>query len=329
VSHTGVMKAIRIQNNKLTWSEAPRPELGPGLVRIAVQATAVNRADLVQRAGGYPPPPGASDILGLECAGQVSEVGEGVSRVQPGDLVCALLAGGGYAEQVVVPAGQVLKVPRGFDATRAAAIPEVFATAYLNLYMEAALAKGERVLLHAGASGVGTAAIQLCRAFHNHCLVTAGSQDKIERCVALGADGGADRHAGDFEDTVKAWTDGAGVDVVLDPVGAAYLTQNLRCLNTGGRLVLIGLMGGAQVEVNLGLLLVKRLRVIGSTLRARPMSEKAAVMDALKTHVWPLFEAGTIQPIIETVIPIAEADRAHALVASNNTVGKVVLTLDS
>jgi NADPH:quinone reductase-like Zn-dependent oxidoreductase len=159
--------------------------------------------------------------------------------------------------------------------------------------------------------------------------VTAGSQDKIERCVALGADGGADRHAGDFEDTVKAWTDGAGVDVVLDPVGAAYLTQNLRCLNTGGRLVLIGLMGGAQVEVNLGLLLVKRLRVIGSTLRARPMSEKAAVMDALKTHVWPLFEAGTIQPIIETVIPIAEADRAHALVASNNTVGKVVLTLDS
>jgi putative PIG3 family NAD(P)H quinone oxidoreductase len=301
--------------------------LGPGQVRIAVQATAVNRADLVQRSGGYPPPPGASDILGLECAGEVTQVGEGVTRVQTGDLVCALLAGGGYAEQVVAPAGQVLKVPEGFDAVRAAAIPEVFATAYLNLYMEAALAKGERVLLHAGASGVGTAAIQLCRAFHNPCLVTAGGQDKIERCVALGADGGADRHAGGFEDTVKAWTDNAGADVILDPVGAAYLEQNLRCLAPGGRLVLIGLMGGAQSQLNLGLMMMKRLRVIGSTLRARPVSEKAAVMDALKARVWPLFESGRIEPIIESVIPIQEAERAHALMASNQTVGKIVLSL--
>src|SRR5690606_11101061 len=200
------------------WTDAPDPAVGPGQVRIRVAATAVNRADLAQRAGRYPPPPGASEILGLECAGEVLEVGEGVTRVRPGDRVCALLAGGGYAEQVVVPAGQVLKVPAGFDAVQAAAIPEVFATAYLNLYMEAALRTGERVLLHAGASGVGTAASQLCLAFHIPWFVTAGSQEKIERCVALGADRGVDRHAGGFEEPVRAWSDGSGVDVILDPV---------------------------------------------------------------------------------------------------------------
>lgn len=322
------MKAIRIEQDELVWDDAPTPQLGVGEVRIGVRATAVNRADLAQRSGSYPPPPGASDILGLECAGEVLEVGEGVTRVAPGDQVCALLAGGGYAQQVVVPAGQVLKVPDGFDAVRAAALPEVFATAYLNLYMEARLSRGERVLLHAGASGVGTAAIQLCRAFHNPCVVTAGGQDKIERCVALGAAGGADRHAGGFQDMVKAWTDGAGVDVILDPVGASYLEENVRCLSPGGRLVLIGLMGGATAEVNLGLLMIKRLRLIGSTLRARPISEKAAVMDQLRDRVWPLLAAGDIEPIIEAVIPIAEAGRAHTLVAGNETVGKVVLTVD-
>ena len=321
------MKAILLQNNTLTWADAPVPELGPGQVRIGVKATAINRADLVQRAGGYPPPPGASPILGLECAGEVLEVGEGVRRVAAGDQVCALLAGGGYAEQVVVPAGQVLKVPRGFDAIRAAAIPEVFATAYLNLYMEAGLQKQERVLLHAGASGVGTAAIAMCKAFHNPCFVTAGSADKIARCVELGADGGADRHADDFHEVVKAWAEAGGVDVILDPVGAAYLMHNLGYLNIGGRLVLIGLMGGAQADINLGLLMMKRARIIGSTLRARPISEKAAVMDALHTRVWPLFESGAIEPVIEAVIPIQEAERAHALVAGNDTVGKVVLEL--
>ena len=321
------MKAIQIDDDKLVWRDAATPQLGPGAVRIAVQASAVNRADLAQRSGRYPPPPGASDILGLECAGEVLEVGEGVTRVAPGDLVCALLAGGGYAEQVVVPAGQVLKVPAGFDAVRAAALPEVFATAYLNLFMEARLARGERVLLHAGASGVGTAAIQLCRAFHNPCVVTAGGQEKIERCVALGAEGGADRHGDGFEDLIKAWTDGGGVDVILDPVGGAYLDANLRSLAPGGRLVLIGLMGGAAAELNLGLLMVKRLRVIGSTLRARPISEKAAVMDALRDRVWPLLESGEIEPIIEDVIPMAEAGRAHDLVAGNTTIGKVVLKL--
>ncbi|MFW6092491.1 MAG: NAD(P)H-quinone oxidoreductase [Pseudomonadota bacterium] len=323
------MKAIQIRDDALVWADAAEPELGPGMVRIAVAATSVNRADLVQRAGHYPPPPGASEILGLECAGEVLEVGDGVTRVRPGDAVCALLAGGGYAEQVVVPAGQVLPVPAGFDAIRAAAVPEVFATAYLNLYMEAALAKGERALLHAGASGVGTAAIQLCKAFHNPCFVTAGSADKISRCEALGADGGADRNQGDFREAVKAWSGGAGADVILDPVGAGYLESNLRCLNTGGRLVLIGLMSGAEAQISLGQLMVKRARLIGSTLRARPTSEKAAVMDALETHVWPLLESGAVAPVIETVVPIREAERAHALVAGNTTVGKVVVSLQT
>jgi putative PIG3 family NAD(P)H quinone oxidoreductase len=318
------MKAIRIDGDRLVWTDAPDPEIGPGLVRIAIQATAINRADLVQRSGNYPPPPGASDIMGLECAGEVVEVGEGVARVRPGDRVCALLAGGGYAEQVVVPAGQVLSVPAGFDAVRAAAIPEVFATAYLNLYMEAAMQPGERALLHAGASGVGTAAIQLCRVFHNPCFVTAGSEAKIQRCVALGADGGFDRHGGGFEDAVRAWA-AAGVDVVLDPVGGTYLTQNLSCLGPGGRLVLIGLMGGAKAEVSLGLLMMKRLRVIGSTLRARPIGEKAAVMDQLLARVWPQLESGAIEPVIEAVLPVEQAEQAHALVAGNETVGKVVL----
>jgi putative PIG3 family NAD(P)H quinone oxidoreductase len=321
------MKGIVVEGKELVWTDVPDPRLGVGEVRIAVAATAVNRADLVQRSGGYPPPPGASPILGLECAGTVLEVGEGVSRVAPGDRVCALLAGGGYAEQVVVPAGQVLRMPQGLDFAEAAALPEVFATAYLNLYMEAALAKGERVLLHAGASGVGTAAIQLCKAFHNPCFVTAGSADKIARCVALGADAGADRFAGGFHDTVMNWSGGAGVDVILDPVGAAYLKDNLASLALGGRLVLIGLMGGVQSEINLGLLMMKRLRIIGSTLRARPISEKAAVMDALAARVWPLIESGAIKPIVDAVLPIHRADEAHALVAGNGTVGKVVMTL--
>jgi len=321
------MKGIVVDGSRLSWQAVAVPSLGVGEVRIAVAATAVNRADLVQRSGGYPPPPGASPILGLECAGEVLEVGEGVTRVVPGDRVCALLAGGGYAEQVVVPAGQVLRLPRGLDFVQAAAIPEVFATAYLNLYMEAGLARGERVLLHAGASGVGTAAIQLCKAFHNPCFVTAGSAGKIARCLALGAAGGVDRHAGGFQTAVADWSEGAGVDVILDPVGAAYLKENIASLALGGRLVLIGLLGGMQAEVNLGQLMMKRIRIIGSTLRARPVGEKAAVMDALYQRVWPLLEAGAIVPVVEAVVPIEQADAAHQLVAGNTTVGKVVMTI--
>ena len=320
------MKAIQIEDGNLVWTDTESSSAGVGEVRIRVAATAVNRADLVQRTGGYPPPPGASPILGLECSGAVVEVGEGVSRVAVGDAVCALLAGGGYAQEVVVPAGQVLPIPAGLDMTQAAALPEVFATAYLNLFMEAGASLGETVLLHAGASGVGTAAIQLCRQRGNPCFVTAGNQEKIDRCIALGATGGWNRHDGDFVEPVKTWAPD-GVDVSLDPVGARYLAANLSVLGLDGRLVIIGLMGGAEASVNLGLMMVKRQRIIGSTLRARSIAAKAAVMDALQAEVWPHIESGAIKPIVDAVLPIEDAEQAHALVAADQTFGKVVMTV--
>ncbi len=321
------MRAIQVEDGRLVWSEAPAEQVSAGTVRIKVAATAVNRADLVQASGGYPPPPGASSVLGLECAGEVTETGEGVTRVKPGDKVCALLAGGGYAEEVVVPAGQVLHVPDGLSLAEAASLPEVYATAYLNLYMEANTTIGERVILHAGASGVGTAAIQMLNLSGNPVFVTAGSAEKIDQCVALGAQAGHNRHDGPFLPAGKDWAGDDGVQVILDPVGAQYFGDNLSLLGTGGRLVLIGLMGGVDTPVNLGVLMMKRLRVIGSTLRARPVPEKAAVMDALLENIWPALGNGTIKPVIETTIPLPEAQKAHELVASNETVGKVVLTL--
>jgi putative PIG3 family NAD(P)H quinone oxidoreductase len=319
------MYAIQVDGEQLAWAAFEPAECREGEVRIGVQATAINRADLIQRSGGYPPPPGASPIMGLECAGEVLEVGEGVTRVQVGDSVCALLSGGGYATEVVVPAGQVLPIPAGLSMAQAAAIPEVFATAYLNLYMEGALKAGEHVLLHAGASGVGTAAIQLLKQSGNPSYVTAGGADKIDQCIALGADGGFNRHNGSFVDDVRTWAGEAGVDLVLDPVGAGYLADNLTVLALGGRLVLIGLMSGAQTEISLGALMMKRARLIGSTLRARPIAEKALVMDGLARDVWPDLAAGDIKPIIEAKFPIEETAKAHALLASNTTVGKVVL----
>ncbi|MEM1433054.1 MAG: NAD(P)H-quinone oxidoreductase [Pseudomonadota bacterium] len=319
------MHAIQIDGAALRWGETDRPQLGAGEIRIQVHASAANRADLAQRAGSYPPPPGASPILGLECAGEVTELGEGVTRFSVGDAVCALLAGGGYAEEVVVAAGQALPVPRGLSMVEAAAVPEVFATAYLNLFMEAELRRGERALLHAGASGVGTAAIQLCKAFDNPCYVTVGSQNKLDACLALGAAGGWLRSEGSFVDPVTQWSEGQGVDAVLDPVGGAYLEDNLKVLRQDGRLVVIGLMGGARTEINLGLMMIKRLRLIGSTLRARSVPAKAAVMDALYDEVWPLIENGQIRPIVDRVFPIAEASAAHEAMAADENVGKLVL----
>ena len=322
------MQAIQIVDDELVWQDFPTEDCPPGHVRIAVRASALNRADLVQRGGGYPPPPGASPIMGLECAGEVAELGEGVQRVTLGDRVCALLAGGGYASEVVVPAAQVLPIPAGLSYAQAAAIPEVFATAYLNLYMEAGLQPGEKVLLHAGASGVGTAAIQMLQQTDNPSFVTAGSQEKIQQCVTLGAQGGADRHDGSFLDTAREWCGEAGVDVILDPVGGQYLADNLALLALNGRLVLIGLMGGAQADIQLGQLMMKRARIIGSTLRARPVAEKALVMDQLYERVWPNFENGKIVPIIEREFPIEETAAAQALLASNDTIGKIVLIVD-
>ncbi len=324
----GAVHAIEVEGEGLVWREVAPAPCGPGEVRVEIAATAINRADLIQRTGGYPPPPGASSIMGLECAGVVAETGEGVTRVSVGDEVCALLSGGGYASETIVPAGQVLGIPKGLSLAEAAAIPEVFATAYLNLYMEAGIRVGERALIHAGASGVGTAASQMLKASGNPCFVTASGDEKIARCLTLGAQAGHDRGKGGFLDAVQAWTGQEGVDVVLDPVGGQYLADNLASLRLNGRLILIGLMSGAVSEINLGLLMMKRLTVVGSTLRARPIAEKAAVMDALKRDVWPNFENGSVKPIIEEIIPIEKAEDAHALVASNQTVGKVVMSVN-
>ena len=321
------MKAIQVEGQELRWNDVVEPPLGVGEVRIINRATALNRADLAQRVGDYAPPPGASLILGLECAGVVEAIGEGVGRVREGDHVCALLAGGGYAEKVVVPAGQVLPIPEGLSFHEAAALPEVFATAYLNLFMEAYLEPGEFVLLHAGASGVGTAAIQLCAAFDNPCFVTVGNTEKVERCVELGAAAGCDRHAVHFVEEVPRWTSQHGMDVILDPVGGAYFESNIGSLAVDGRLVLIGLLDGSTAPVALGAMMSRRLRVIGSTLRGRSIAAKSRVMDALRERVWPLIEAGKIRAVVETVMPVTDANQAHQLLSENGTFGKVVLDI--
>jgi putative PIG3 family NAD(P)H quinone oxidoreductase len=319
------MRVISVsETGDLLWTEAADLVPSPAEILIDVKATAINRADLMQRKGLYPPPPGAPETMGLECAGIVMAVGRDVTHHQVGDRVCALLAGGGYAEQAVVDQGSALKIPDNLDFEQAAAIPEVFATAWLNLFIEAALQPGERVVLHAGASGVGTAAIQLCHAFGSESFVTAGSASKIEACLKLGAKGGHNRRDGGFIDALRAlWPQGA--DVILDPVGASYLAENLEALTLNGRLVLIGLMGGSRSEIDLAKLMMKRLRVVGSTLRARPLEEKASIMAELSQYVWPKISQGDIVPIIQQVFPIQAASEAHELVASDGTIGKVVL----
>ena len=322
------MKAISQEGNDVLWKENPDPDLKKDEVLIRIKASAINRADLLQRSGNYPVPPGASPILGLECAGIVEEVGGQVKNFRKGDEVCALLAGGGYAEKVSVPSGQVLKIPKGFSFEQAAALPEVFATAYFNLYMEANLSVGEKALIHAGASGVGTAAIQICKTKGNPCFVTAGTKEKISRCMELGAEEGAIRNEENFADAIAEWTDNNGVQVILDPVGANYLEDNMKILTLEGRLVMIGLMGGAKATINLGLLMMKRLRIIGSTLRAQPIAKKTEIMNNLKENVWPSLESGDIKPIIDTVIPIEEVDKAHKLMESNQTFGKVILKVN-
>ena len=322
------MKAISQEGNDVLWKENPDPDLKKDEVLIRIKASAINRADLLQRSGNYPVPPGASPILGLECAGVVEEVGGQVKNFRKGDEVCALLAGGGYAEKVSVPSGQVLKIPKGFSFEQAAALPEVFATAYFNLYMEANLSVGEKALIHAGASGVGTAAIQICKTKGNPCFVTAGTKEKISRCMELGAEEGAIRNEENFADAIAEWTDNNGVQVILDPVGANYLEDNMKSLTLEGRLVMIGLMGGAKATINLGLLMMKRLRIIGSTLRAQPIAKKTEIMNNLKENVWPSLESGDIKPIIDTVIPIEEVDKAHKLMESNQTFGKVILKVN-
>lgn len=322
------MKAIVQQNNILGWHDIPEPVPSRGEVLIRIKATAVNRADLAQRRGQYPPPKGETDIMGLECAGVIESVGEGVSQYTPGDRVCALLTGGGYAERVVVPAGQVLPIPGTLDFAQASSLPEAFATAYLNIFLEALAQRGETVLIHAGASGVGTAAIQLCRAFRSPCFVTVGDERKVELCKSLGAETGWVRTKSDFSIQVNEISNGRGVDVILDPVGSSYLKQNLACLAVDGRLVFIGVMGGSESTFPIRDLMVKRQRLIGSTLRARSISAKARIMDGLRTRVWPLVASEHIRPVIHRVYPIQDVEQAHVELANNQTVGKIVLMIE-
>ncbi|WP_447554258.1 NAD(P)H-quinone oxidoreductase [Vreelandella sp. EE22] len=319
------MHAISYQQGSALWAEAPDlAPLNPGEVSIRIAWAGVNRADLVQKAGHYPPPPGVTETPGLEVSGVISAVGPNVERFREGDRVCALLAGGGYAEAVNVDARQVLPLPRSFSLRDAAALPEVFATAWLNLFMEGQLREGERVLLHAGASGVGTAAIQLCRAFNSPCFVTLGSEDKLARCLELGADAGWNRHDGSFVEAVNAW---GGADVILDPVGGEYLGDNQKVLQTDGRLVLIGVMGGASATLDMGRMLMKRQRILGSTLRAKPPAAKGAILDALYTHVWPLLGDGEISALVDRTWPIGDVEQAHAYLQSDASIGKVLLSV--
>lgn len=299
------------------YGERPDPVAGPGEVVVDVAATAVNRADLLQRQGFYPPPPGASDVPGLECAGVVSAVGPGVSGWNAGDEVCALLAGGGYATKVAVPAVQCLPVPRGVDLVTAAALPEAACTVWSNVVTVGRLSAGETLLVHGGASGIGTFAIQVGKALGARVVVTASAR-KLQRCLDLGADEALDYAAGDFADRVQA-------DVILDIVGAKYLDRNLTALRPNGRLVVIGLQGGVKAELNLGVLLAKRASVAATSLRARPVEEKGAIVDDVRSYVWPLVESGAVRPVVDRVLPLTEAAEAQRVMAVGEHVGKIVL----
>jgi len=317
------------EGSVLRVAEVPSPELRAGCIRIRVAATAVNRADLLQRRGLYPPPEGASELLGLECAGTVAEVGDGVDRWAVGDRVMALLPGGGYAEEAVVQAGAVLAVPPGMPLESAAAVPEVFLTAFLNLFRLGGLAARETALVHGGSGGVGTASIQLIRRAGARCIVTAGGPERTARCLDLGADHAVDHRRGALlADLREILADGA-VDVVLDCIGAPYLGAHLEVLATDGRLVLIGLMGGRRAEIDLGAVLRKRLRLVGSTLRSRSAAEKAEIVDDFLRRFGRDLAEGVIGPVVDRVLPLEEAAEGHRALASGEPFGKVVLRLET
>ncbi len=312
----------------LAWTEVPDPVCGPGEVIVDVAATAVNRADLLQRQGFYPPPPGASDIIGLECSGVISEIGEGVTGWSVGDEVCALLAGGGYAERVAVPAGQLLPRPSGVELATAAALPEVTCTVWSNVFLLAGLRRGENFLVHGGSSGIGTMAIQLAARAGARVFTTAGTAAKLAVCRELGADVGINYRDEDFVQRVAEETGGAGVDVVLDNMGAKYLGRNVDALATGGRLVSIGMQGGTKGELDLGKLMRKRASVHATTLRSRPATGpggKAEIVAAVRHDVWPDVERGGIRPIVDRRLPMSRAAEAHAVVEASEHIGKVLL----
>lgn len=308
-------------------AEVPDPQVGVGEVVLAVAAAGVNRADLLQRQGFYPPPPGASDLMGLECSGHIAAVGEGVTGWQVGDEACALLSGGGYASRVVVPAGQVMPIPAGVDLLGAAGLPEVAATVYSNLAMTAGLIAGEWLLVHGGASGIGSFATQWASAIGARVAVTTGGQAKQEFCRSLGAEVAVDYRQDEFLAEVLAATDGRGADVILDIMGAKYLDANVRTLSVGGRLVVIGLQGGIKGELNLGQLLMRRASIHATSLRARPAEQKADICSRLVADVWPLIAAGRIQPVIDTVVRFDDVAQAHERLDDSAHRGKVLLTL--
>ena len=316
----------------LGWGEVPDPVAGPGEVVVDVAATAVNRADLLQRAGNYPPPRGASEVLGLECSGIVSEVGEGVTGWSVGDEVCALLAGGGYAERVAVPAVQLLPRPAGVELATAAALPEVTCTVWSNVFQLAGLRRGETFLVHGGSSGIGTMAIQLAARAGARVLTTAGTEAKRAACRELGADVTVDYRAEDFVERVREETGGAGADVVLDNMGAKYLARNVDALAVGGRLVVIGMQGGTRAELDLGKLLAKRASVAATALRSRPPTGpggKDAIVAAVRAQVWPDVERGVVRPIVDRRLPMSRAAEAHRVVEASEHVGKVLLLPDA
>ncbi|KUN83965.1 NADPH:quinone oxidoreductase [Streptomyces bungoensis] len=309
----------------LVWAEVPDPVPGEGEVLVEVVASAVNRADVLQRQGFYDPPPGASPYPGLECSGRIAALGPGVSGWAVGDTVCALLAGGGYAEKVAVPAGQLLPVPEGLDLKQAAALPEVVCTVWSNVFMVAHLRPGETLLVHGGSSGIGTMAIQLAKALGARVAVTAGTKEKLERCAELGADVLINYREQDFVAEIEQATDGAGADVILDNMGAKYLDRNIQALAVNGRLAIIGMQGGAKGELNIGTLLSKRAAVSATSLRARPLEEKAAIVAAVREHVWPLLEAGHVRPVVDREMPMPQAGEAHQVVEDSGHIGKVLL----
>ena len=314
-------------SDQLVWQEIPDVSAGPGEVLVKVAAAGVNRADVLQAAGQYPPPPGASEIIGMEVAGVVSQVGSGV-KWSVGQEVCALLAGGGYAEYVAVPAGQVMPIPEGVDLVDAAGLPEVACTVWSNLVMTAGLTRNQTVLIHGGGSGIGTHAIQVARVLGARVAVTAGSAEKLDQARALGADITINYHEDDFVKRVRAETDGAGVDVILDIIGAKYLDRNIDALAPDGRVVVIGLQGGTTAELNIGKLLAKRAGVIGTTLRGRPVdgpAGKGAIVTEVAKFVWPMIADGQVRPVVGAVLPIQQAAEAHRLLASGEVTGKVVL----
>src|SRR3954452_20125000 len=311
----------------LVVADIPDPVPGRGEVVIEVAATAVNRADTLQRQGFYPPPPGASEVLGLECSGTIAAVGPEVSAWSIGDPVCALLSGGGYAERVLVPAGQLMPVPEGVDLVTAGALPEVACTVWSNVFMIAGLQRDETLLVHGGAGGIGTFAIQLAHALGARVVTTAGSSEKLDVCRSLGADVTVNYREQDFVEEVRATTDGRGADVILDNMGAKYLARNLDALAPAGRLVIIGMQGGTKAELDIGKLLSKRGAVIATTLRSRSVEEKSAICASVVEHVWPLVAAGKVRPIVHATYPLSEAGEAHRAIEEGSAVGKVLITV--